>query len=277
MSRPVERQKRSELWEAELVPSWTQHIEPTFVAQLERVDLGASATVLVAESRTGTLIATMIDEQMVPPSARLMVVDPSSDMLDVARRRVGSVSQRVFYSSQSMTSLSYADGVFNAVLCPHGLLTRGDLSLGGAELLRVLQPDGVLAFTMPLAPTFECFVDMLEEAIIALEMRDLESPLSAYREALIDERDLASTLKSLDLSLVGMDVAGFDLEFEGAAAFLTSPLVDDLFLPRWLAMGDDVEHRETLLTEVLRMLDTYYASSVIPTQVEVACVVARRA
>lgn len=273
-TNPEQMQRRAQAWDETVVPAWSCHVNAALVDLMRAVDLGSAPTALVAEARTGDLVERLFE--ILPERARLMAVDPASEMLDRARDRLSRFSRRIFYSSQSITRLSYADGVFHTVLCANGLLTRGDLLLAGNELLRVLRPEGTLGLAVPLAGTFACFQDMMRESLIRLEMRDLEGSLEDYLAAQLTPDGLRDAADSLELEIVAERTVTFSLAFATAEDFFFSPFVEDLYLPRWLALGDDPDQREPLFFDIVRSLNTYFQGLSLTTPVTVGCFLARR-
>lgn len=261
-------------YDEHVVPQWSVRVASTLLGLVRSLELSDSTTALVAECRTGYLLKGLTDS--LPTSARLMAVDPSSEMLDRARDRLRSDPRRIFYSSQSKNELSYANGVFHLVLCDSGLLTRSDLQLSGKELLRVLRPGGHLAVAFPLRNTFQAFTDFFREALYHLEMRDVEPALDNYLRALMTEDDIPSVLEKLELELVDHRVVQFDIPFDSGEQFLFSPFVEELFLPRWLTICQEDDQREPLFFEVVQGINTFFRGLSFHEPVSVACVLARR-
>ena len=271
---PERMTRRAMVYDQRVVPHWASHVDGVTLELLSGVDLGMSPTLLIAECRTGHLVQRL--SNTLPEGARLMVVDPSSEMLDLARKRLADAKQKVFYSTQQMTKLSYADGVFHAVLCNNGLVTKGDLQLAGKELLRVLKPDGLIGLTVPLNTTFSCFPDLLREALLKLEMRDVEHSLDAYVDALLTNEQIDKSFLELGLDIIGRETIEFELEFENAEDFLFSPFVEGVFLPRWLAVCNDPDQREPLFFDIVRSINKYFKGLTFPTKVALVCVLAKR-
>ncbi len=267
--------RRAMLFEQRVVPTWSTPVDSAILELLGDASLGAARTVLVAEGRTGHMAQALLSR--LTERARLMVVDPSSEMLDLTRKKLRESRENIFYSSQSMTRLSYADGVFHVVLCSNGLLTRGDLKLGGKELIRVMRDDGYLGVGVPLRGTFDVFEDMFREATHRLEMRDAERTLDTYINALLTPDELLHTFEDLGLDVIGHRLVEFDVHFENAEDFLFSPFVEGLFLPRWLAVCNDGAQREALFFDIVSSINTYFQGLSFPAHVQVGCVAAKHA
>ena len=256
------------LYERRFVPAWAQHVDAALLRLYSQAGGEVSPNVLVAEARTGHLLEQL--SLVLPERARLMAVEPTSEMLDEARRRMEEVDRRVFFSTQSMTKLSYTDGVFDLVFCGNGMLTRTDLRRAGRELVRVLKGSGDLYLALPMEGSFELFTDLFQEAILRLELRDLEQGLAGYKEALLAEAALAQELAALGVVELSREVLNFEVGFENAEDFLFSSFMERLYLPRWLAICSDTEVRERVFEDIAGAIDTYF-SGPIETAVEICC------
>ncbi|MDX9720637.1 MAG: methyltransferase domain-containing protein [Myxococcota bacterium] len=261
-------------FEEKAVPNWFAHVDPVLCRLLGSVDLGSAPTLLVADCRTGHIVEQVIE--ILPEKARLMVVDSSSEMLDLARRRLSASKRSIFYSSQPSTKLSYADEVFHAVVSSAGLVTRGDLGLAGTEMLRVLRPEGHLAVAIPLWPTFSNVPDLLAESVIRLEMRDIEPSLQNFVQAVLREDNLEEAFAELGLRVLDYETVELELEFESPEDFFFSPLVEGPFLPRWLAICGDPAQRQPLLLDMIRAMAKYFQDLPLTTTAKLGCVLCAR-
>ncbi len=267
-------QSHADRYDNLVVPTWSAEVDNTLVHFLHDLPMGTTPTVLVPESRTGHLVLAAFPA--LPERTRFMVVDPSSEMLDACRQRLKNAQRSIFYSGQSITKLSYAQGVFDAILAGYGFVTQGDIPLAGGELLRVLRPNGIVAAAITLRHSIPTFTDMLRESLLKLEMRDIESALDAFHQALIEPEDLAPAFAQLGLHLTQSTIREFTLHFPSVEDFLFSPFIESTFLPRWLAICTEPEQRKPILTHVVRTLNTYFYGRTLPVPVRVACVLLQR-
>lgn len=109
---------------------------------LASLALVAGERVLDAGCGTGLLLEQQAG--VVGPSGYAAGVDYSEDMLEVARKRCGELSQ-VDLRQGSVEHLDFDDDAFDAASCTQTLLYVSDLDAALAELRRVLKPGGRLA------------------------------------------------------------------------------------------------------------------------------------
>jgi arsenite methyltransferase len=128
-----------------------QHIElsyqtPEIVRQrsltLEALALRAGEQVLDAGCGTGLLVHDM--SSTIGSQGRIIGVDFSADMLELARNRCG-VLANIELKQGSVTQLDFADNSFDAASCIQTLLYVDDVATALSELHRVLKPGGRVA------------------------------------------------------------------------------------------------------------------------------------
>lgn len=249
---------------------WT---EPVFEACKDLLPTPEQATVLVAESRCG-----FVPLQIVPflsPDTRVIALDAHSSMLDVARKRAEGrdAEDRIYFVAQPVTSLSYADDVFQAGICLNGLCTGRQATEGVGELARVTAAGGKVVVAAPLATSFPEFWDMLDEALRAQQLAaDVMPRVEQLQRSLIRPGQLAAAARGAGLDDIGVDKLSWQLEFEGGRDFLHSPLVRETFFPHWLGVIRSSE-REPIMRYVSDAIDTYWHGKPFSTSIEAGVLV----
>ena len=118
--------------------------------------ISGSKTVLDIATGTGEVAIETVD---VLPEARVFGVDPSSEMLLLARRKIISrgLSERISLARSRAEELPFKDGSFDAVTIAFGIRNTVDPALSLSEMRRVLRPGGkaaVLEFAIPRQKLF---------------------------------------------------------------------------------------------------------------------------
>jgi tRNA (cmo5U34)-methyltransferase len=100
--------------------------------------------ILELGSGTGNLTVLLAERY---PTAKIELVDVSSDSLDECRKRIG-IDDRFRYRTQDFRSLDAADGSFDLVVSSIAIhhLTSDEKPKLFAELCRVLRPGGMFAY-----------------------------------------------------------------------------------------------------------------------------------
>ncbi len=99
------------------------------------------------EVACGTGISTGFLRGALPDSIEIVATDINPGMLEVARARRGGLAGVTFAEADAL-ALPYEDESFAAVACQFGIMFFPDKARGLAEMARVLEPDGRLAFNV---------------------------------------------------------------------------------------------------------------------------------
>jgi demethylmenaquinone methyltransferase/2-methoxy-6-polyprenyl-1,4-benzoquinol methylase len=107
---------------------------------------------------SGTGLCAAISQQVVGPSGRVVALDPSTGMLEVAKKR--GVREVVEGRAES---LPFSDGTFDVVSMSYMLRHIEDLMLAFSEARRVLRPGGrivIFEVTRPTGPVRRRLFDL---------------------------------------------------------------------------------------------------------------------
>ncbi|WP_233206325.1 class I SAM-dependent methyltransferase [Haliangium sp. UPWRP_2] len=98
------------------------------------------------------------------PEARVFAVDPSSALLEVARKKAGAhANRRIYFKTEpSEPRLPYDEGAFDLVISNLGLHDVAQPRLLLREMARVAKPGAQVLCTLPLRGTFAEFYTLLE-------------------------------------------------------------------------------------------------------------------
>lgn len=250
---------------------WT---EPLLQLCGDELPRPADGTVLAAESRCGAMVLHWL--KGLPQSTRLMALDSSGPMLDAARSRIDeSEQQRLYFVQQRVGSLSYADGVFNAAACLHGMVTQRQAAEGLSELTRVLRDQGKVVACFPLVSSFSQFYDLLDEALRANDLAEVLGRIDELTDNLLTPTKVAELAEQAGLEEVEVSALDWEVAFGSGREFLYSPLIQETFFPHWIGAIRSAE-REDVLGHIDRAMDTYWKAGTINTTVAAALVTGRR-
>lgn len=251
---------------------WTLPLLDACAELLPRVE---GKTALSAESRCGAVVTQWIED--LPEETRVMALDSNASMLDCARERVSEAQQRrIFFVQQRVNALSYADEVFEASVCLHGLVSRRQLDEGLAELARVTVSGGQVMAALPTSASFDAFYDLLDEALRSQGLHEALERLGELKErTLVDAGAAVRSARSVGLHDLVVERVRWELSFGSGRDFLQSPLIQETFFPHWSGAIRGSE-REAVLGYIARAIDTYWRDRTFDTHVEAALVIGRR-
>lgn len=133
----------AELYEKNNVPTMSG---PAAERMLEHVDIGAADRVL--DLACGTGIITRLIAAKYNMTGGVTGLDFNDSMLKVARSLSPAADFPIEWQRGDICDLAFGDGLFELVLCNHGLQFIPDKAAGFSEIKRVLVPEGRLAFTV---------------------------------------------------------------------------------------------------------------------------------
>ncbi len=251
---------------------WT---EPVLELCAEVLPNPQGSTVLSTESRCGLVVARWLET--LPADTRMMALESSGPMLDEARTRISEKEQqRIFFVEQRVSSLSYADGVFDAATCLHGLIAVRQVREGLAELSRVVSPGAMVTACVPLKTSFPEFYDLLDEALRAAGLIDVLPRVAEMKEELMSPPRLVDLAEEQSLKDVEFNELRWEVAFGSGREYLFSPLVQETFFPQWMGAIRSSE-RDEVLDYMTDAIDTYWSESTLTTPVVAGLVTGTKA
>lgn len=239
---------------ADVAPKWDKELCDALRPHFSHVD---NENALAAECRAGQICDLVLESI---GTGRLMAVDPSREMLDVARGRLAERDgQSVFFNCQSATSLSYASGVFGRAVCLTAPLTKKKADLVVGELNRVVKPGGLLAIAAPVSGT-DVFLDLLIESICACPAlnENLLADVAAFRDDLVCAESLSDSLVQRGATVVATGTVDAVAQINYPQALYFTPLLQHLLLPHWLDVFSLPAQRKELMQDVIRRVQYYF-------------------
>lgn len=225
--------RMASLYDSEIDPIWTQKLGAMI---LDGLLLPADGQVLDAACRTGTLSAVL--RALMPPSARLIAIDRSSELLGVARRKLTDAPNVFFRTEATPGRMAFADAVFDATVCNAELLAWPSPANTVADLARVTKPGGAVRLSVPLRGTFREMIDLLADALLANERHDALAALRAYEARFPTPAELATWCADARLAhTMTMDETSWI--FASAEECFLSPVVEFGPLDDWRELASD--------------------------------------
>src|SRR5579871_2174455 len=161
----MKAEKLARIYDDEIAPVWGARFGKMLLRNLE---VPARGQVLDISCGTGWPTTEIL--RRMTDGSRLIAIDASSAMLDVARRKVadlGPVAKKVFFRTESaVPKLSFADDVYDLFVCNLGLDEVPNLEVALRDFARVAKKGGEVRCTLPLAGTFQEFHDLYREVLI---------------------------------------------------------------------------------------------------------------
>src|SRR5258705_8520707 len=186
----------------------------------------------VLDVSCGTGYPTVEILRRMSDGSRLIAIDASSAMLDVARRKGAELgplgTKGVFFRTESaVPKLSFADDVYDVVVCNLAVCDMPSIELALRDFARVAKPGGEVRCTLPLAPTFEEFHDLYREVLVKHDKHDALDRLDLHIARYPTYDHAAACLAAAGLT-GSIELEEFSLLFRSAREFFFAPVIEML-------------------------------------------------
>lgn len=270
--RKVERLAR--IYDAEIAPCWGMRFGKLLLRNLAVPERGQ-----VLDVSCGTGYPTIEILRRMSDGSRLIAIDESSAMLEVARRKVaalGPVAKQIFFRTESaVPRLSFADDVYDLVVCNLGIGDMPSVEIALADFARVAKPGGEVRCTLPLAGTFEEFHDLYREVLVKHDrhaaLDRLEVHLARYPTFDQVERGLAAA------GLAGqLEIEEFSLLFRSSREFFYAPVIEYGPLADWKAVAGGGQEMQDVFWYIKEAIDAYFGARPFHVTVKAGLVIGRK-
>jgi ubiquinone/menaquinone biosynthesis C-methylase UbiE len=273
VKRSHQADKLAKLYDAEILPLWSQRFGKMMLRELT---LPSKAMVLDVACGTGypsLEILRRMDDQ-----GRIIAIDPSSPMLDEARTKAGPLSgRRIFFRSESaVPRLSFADDVYDLVVCNAGLQEFEDPESAIREFARVCKPGGRVMVTLPLAGTYGEFFDIFREVLVKQDRQDAIDRLDAYLTRYPALEQAQGWFEDAGLDDVVAEYESFTLLFKSSREFFFAPIIEYGPLNEWKAIAGKGQQMQAVFWECKNAIDQYFTGSSFAVTVLAGCLRGRK-
>jgi ubiquinone/menaquinone biosynthesis C-methylase UbiE len=271
--RSHKQDRLAKIYDAEILPIWSER----FGRMLMR-KLAVPPKAMVLDVGGGTGYPALEVLRRMDDQGRIISIDPSSPMLDVARAKAGSLGgKRIFFRSESVEPrLTFADDVFDLVISNLTLQDLDDPAAAIAEFARVAKPGGRVICTFPLAGTFAEFLDLFREVLIKADRADALERLEHYLAETPTAARARDWFEHADLLDVQVEHEEFKLLFKSSREFFFAPLIEYGPLPEWKEVAGKGEEMQDAFWKIKEAIDAYFGGGSFAVTVRAACVSGRK-
>jgi ubiquinone/menaquinone biosynthesis C-methylase UbiE len=266
--RAIRFDKLARIYDDEILPVWAERFGRLLLRQLV---LPERCQVLDVACGTGHLAVEIV--RRMGEGSRLIALDGSSAMLDVARRKMQEIGAKgVFFRTEYADSkLSFADDVYDLVLCNLGLAEMSRPRAALADFARVTKPGGEVRCTLPVEGTFAEFFDIYREVLIKHDKHDLLARLDEHVAA--SYPSVATCAEWLGgVGLRGeVEIERFTMLFRSSREFFFAPLIEYGPLPEWKAIAGQGQDMQDVFWYIKEAIDAYFESRAFEVSVVACC------
>ena len=261
-------ERLARIYDAEILPVWSQRFGQMM---LRRLSIPEKTQVLDVACGTGYPSIEIL--RRMGQDCRLIAIDSSSAMLDVARKKLQDQGKKVFFRTESMTPrLSFADDVYDLVVCNLGLEELEDRATPLAEFARVTKPGGRVMCTLPIEGTFQEFYDIYREVLTKHDKHDTLHRLAAHVEAMYPTVEQCERwLAMAGLSQVDVEIEEFTLLFRSSREFFFAPVIEFGPLPKWKRLAGTGQEMQDVFWYIKEAIDAYFEGRAFEVTIKAAC------
>jgi ubiquinone/menaquinone biosynthesis C-methylase UbiE len=273
--RSLKIEKLARIYDDEIAPVWGTRFGKMLLRNLSVPDRGQ-----VLDVSCGTGYPTIEILRRMSEGSRLIAIDASSAMLDVARRKIAELGplgkKGVFFRTESaVPKLSFADDVYDLVVCNLGLSEMPSLDVALRDFTRVAKHGGEVRCTLPLAGTFEEFHDLYREVLIKHDKHEALDRLDQHiaRYPTIDEVERGMRAASLAGEV---EVEAFTLLFKSSREFFFAPVIEYGPLAEWKEIAGDGQEMQDVFWYIKEAIDAYFDGRPFQVTVNAGCIVGKK-
>jgi ubiE/COQ5 methyltransferase-like protein len=201
-------------------------------------------------------------------------------MLDVARRKVADLGplgkKGVFFRTESaVPKLSFADEVYDLVVCNLGLGEMPSLESALRDFVRVAKTGGEVRCTLPLAGSFQEFHDLYREVLIKHDKHDALERLERHIARYPNPEHVEHCMKAAGLD-GGLEYEEFALLFKSSREFFFAPVIEYGPLGEWKEIAGLGQEMQDVFWYIKEAIDAYWGGRPFQVTVKAGCLIGRK-
>ena len=273
--RSLKVEKLARIYDDEIAPVWGTRFGKMLLRNLAVPDRGQ-----VLDISCGTGYPTIEILRRMNEGSRLIAIDASSAMLDVARRKVADLGplgkKGVFFRTESaVPKLSFADDVYDLVVCNLGLSEMPSLETALRDFARVCKKGGEVRCTLPLSGTFEEFHDLYREVLIKHDKHEALDRLDKHIASYPTIEHVERCMRSANLG-GGLEVEEFTLLFKSSREFFFAPVIEYGPLAEWKDIAGSGQEMQDVFWYIKEAIDAYFDGRPFQVTVKAGCIVGKK-
>lgn len=249
-------EKLARIYDTEILPVWSHR----FGRMLLR-DLVIPKGSQILDVACGTGYPTTEIVRRLSEGSRLIAIDGSSAMLDVARTKVEEMGgKNVFFRSESaVPKLSFTDDVYDIVVCNLGLGDFDSPETALVDFARVTRPGGEVRCTLPMAGSYQEFYDIYREVLIKHDKHETLARLQDHLATTLWDADQCyDWMATAGLEDTSVEIDEFTMLFKSSREFFFAPVIEFGLLSEWKRLAGKGQEMQDVFWYIKEAIDAYY-------------------
>ncbi len=273
--RTLKVEKLARIYDDEIAPVWATRFGKMLLRNLSVPERGQ-----VLDISCGTGYPTVEILRRMSEGSRIIAIDASSAMLDVARRKIADLGplgkKGVFFRTESpVPKLSFADDVYDLVVCNLGLAEMPNIDSALRDFARVTKLGGEVRCTLPLAGTFQEFHDLYREVLIKHDKHEALDRLDRHiaKYPAIEDVEHAMKVANLDGEIHAEE---FTLLFKSSREFFFAPVIEYGPLSEWKDIAGNGQEMQDVFWYIKEAIDAYFDGRPFTVTVKAGCLIGKK-
>jgi ubiquinone/menaquinone biosynthesis C-methylase UbiE len=273
--RTLKIEKLARIYDDEIAPVWGARFGKMLLRNLSVPEKGQ-----VLDISCGTGYPTIEILRRMNEGSRLIAIDASSAMLDVARRKVADLGplgkKGVFFRTESaLSKLSFADEVYDLVVCNLGLVEMPSLEIAVRDFARVAKTGGEVRCTLPIAGSFQEFHDLYREVLIKHDRNEALQRLERHIARYPTVDHIEQCMKAASLG-GGLEYEEFTLLFKSSREFFFAPVIEYGPLAEWKEIAGEGQEMQDVFWYIKEAIDAYWGGRPFQVTVKAGCLIGKK-
>ena len=274
VQKRTHQEKLARIYDDQIAPVWGSRFGKMLLRNLAVPEKGS---ILDISCGTGYPLVEVLRRK--GEGARVIAIDASSAMLDIARRKVadlGRGGKGVFFRTESpLPRLSFADDVYDLVMCNLGLAEMPNIKGALHDFARVTKLGGEVRCTLPLAGTWQEFHDIFREVLVKHDKHEaldrLDAHLASYPT--VDECCGLMLAAGLDPTV---EIEEFSLLFKSSREFFFAPVIEYGPLAAWKEIAGSGQELQDVFWYIKEAIDAYFGERAFQITVKAGCLIGQK-
>jgi ubiquinone/menaquinone biosynthesis C-methylase UbiE len=266
------QEKLARIYDDQIAPVWGSRFGKMLLRNLAVPEKGQ---ILDISCGTGYPLVEVLRRKS--DGTRVIAIDASSAMLDIARRKVADLGGKgVFFRTESpLPRLSFADDVYDLVLCNLGLAEMPNLKAALNDFARVTKLGGEVRCTLPLAGTWQELLDVFREVLVKHDKHEALDRLDRHVAAYPTVDDCCGLMLAAGLEPT-VEVEEFSLLFKSSREFFFAPVIEYGPLPEWKEIAGSGQELQDVFWYIKEAIDAYFGERAFQVTVKAGCLIGRK-
>ena len=275
-SAPKDAKELAYLYDLYFVPGWRESFDQLLDAEVKLPDEGKILEVSCGTGGYAVDLAGRLGDKV-----QVVAVDDSAERIALANGKAEIKKlDNIRFAVGALDDLGLADDDFDLVITDVSFLSPPELAERLADILseirRVAKSGAGVILKLATRGSFDEFYSYYWQALLETELLDYTTQL----EELISERYTTTQIESV------FREAGFrhvesvtekqQLDFETATEFITSPLIENVFLGHWLGILASEQEERTVREALVRIIDRERGEDEFDVSAKTTLVIAKR-